>query len=351
MVDVSALINSGASPPNGSAYTANTTETTTPAYFTNYWKSVLANQAAAAATPYSPYQGPRVAGFNPTQTAGFDATKAAAGSYQPGLDAAGNATGAAMAAPGASSAAQPWLSAAGHSSVDGIGQYMNPYTDQVVNRIGELGTRNLTENIMPGITSKFINAGQLGYGPHTGPGAAPSGMMTDTARAVRDTSADILGQQTAALQQGYTQATNLSAQDLARRYQIGSTMGNLADTQQRTQLAGAGQMADIAGLNQKYGLTGAQAVTGVGNQQQTNTQQNLDTAYADFLRQQGWPQEQIDKMAATATAARPSMPTSASQVGLVPVGQYQPSTASTIAGGLTGGAALLEQLQKLGIFG
>jgi hypothetical protein len=76
---------------------------------------------------------------------------------------------------------------------------MNPYNDAVTNRIGELGTRNLTENLLPAIEGRYIQAGQLGYGGRGGLGGTPSGMMTDTARTLRDVNADILAQQTAAL--------------------------------------------------------------------------------------------------------------------------------------------------------
>ena len=345
--DMSSFLQNGQI-PEGSALTASTRETSMPAWYMNYAQQLIANQNAIMQQPYQTYQGPRVAEVNPTQQQGFDATKTAAGAYQPGLATGTATTNAAANAPGAATAAQPWLNRSGETSVANIGQYMNPYTDAVVSRIGELGARNLSENLMPAIESKYINAGQLGFGPRGG-GGTPSGMMTDTARAVRDTNADILAQQSAALQQGYTQAANLSQGDLSRYGQLGATAGQLANTEQQTQLQAGQQQAELAGLEQKYGLEGAGAVTAVGNQQQQNTQQNLDVAYGDFLRQQGWNQEQINAALNTLKGVQGAVPTAQTEQGIVPSGQqaqYAPSTASSIAGV---GLGLLSGLKDLGI--
>ena len=335
--------------PTGSAIEASTQESTAPQYWLDAGKQALANQAALMTQPYQPYQGPRVADFTQDQRQGFGMTGRAAGAYQPGLTAGVNTTNAAAAAPGALMAAQPWLNAAGQSSVSNIGAYMNPYMDSVIGRIGELGARNLSENLMPAITSKFINAGQLGFGPHTGMGAAPSGMTTDALRALRDTNADVLAQQTAAMQQGYTQAANLAGTDLSRYSQLASTAGGLANQQQQTQLQAGQQQADLGGMAQKYGLAGAQAVQDVGAQQQKLNQQNLDTRYADFLRQQGWPQQQIDAMVKTMGGIQSSgaIPTALTKNGIVPTGQpaqYAPSDLATAGGIISGIGSIIKAL-------
>jgi len=223
---------------------------------------------------------------------------------------------------------------------------MNPYTDAVVNRIGELGTRNLTENIMPQIEGRYIQSGQLGYGGREG-ATTPSGMMTDTARAVRDTSADILGQQTAALQSGYTQAAGLAGTDLSRMGNLASTAGNLAQTQSQQQLAASGALGSLAGQTQNLGLTGAGALGAVGAQGQAQGQKSLDTAYADFLRQQGYPQSQIDAQLATFKGVATGIPTATTEQGLVPSGvkqEYPASTASQIGGALTTAAGIAKDL-------
>jgi len=409
--------------PEGSALTATTSQNVLPDWYTNYAMETLANQNAISAQPYTPYQAPRIADFTQQQRQGFDLTQQAAGAYQPALTAATGATQAAMGAPGGLataqpyyqraagmsgvtaaqplmqqgagmlgastqtsglSAAQPYLQQAGQSSVSNINTYMNPYTENVVNRIGELANRNLTENIMPGIEGRYIAAGQLGYGPQGGAAGTPSGMMTDTARAIRDTQEATLAEQLKALQAGYSEAAGLASSDLARQAQLASTAGGLGTAQQQAllsagtnlanigqnlgqltaadrealaamgtsagnlagsdvtrQLAGAAQLADMGGLAQKYGLTGAEAVTGVGAQQQALNQKNLDVAYSDFLKQQGYPQEQIDAALKTLQGVSGAVPKATTTEGIAPLG-YQPetgpSTGETIGGIL---AALL----------
>jgi len=334
--------------PTGSTYTSKTSETVLPEWYTNYAMQLLANQQAASSMPLSLYQGPRVAEFSPTQQQAFAQTGQAAGAYQPALTAATQATQGAMAAPGALAVAQPYLGQAGQTSVANVGQYMNPYTEQVVSRIGELGARNLRENIMPEIEGRYIAAGQLGFGGRQPGSATPSGMMTDTARAIRDTSADILGKQTEALRTGYGEALGASGADLARQAQLAQTAGGLGGQDITRTLAGAQQLAGMGEQAQSLGLTGAGALGQVGATQQSQAQKNLDLAYGDFLRQQGYPQEQINTMLQTFGGVKAGVPAAAKEEGIVPLGyqpQLKPSTAETIGGALAGIGGILSNAQ------
>jgi hypothetical protein len=329
-----------------------TKQSVMPEWYTNYAMDVLSGQKALANRPYETAPMPRVAGFTPTQQQAFGMTGQAASAYQPLF---GQATGVAQNAanaPGALNIAQPFLTQAGQTSVSNIASYMNPYNDAVVNRIGELGTRNLTENILPQIEGRYIQAGQLGFGSRDGMGT-PSGMMTDTARAVRDTSADILGQQTQALQQGYTQAAGLAGTDLSRLGTLAGTAGDLARTQQQQQLAASGALSSLGEQAQSLGLTGAGALGGVGALEQQQGQKNLDVAYGDFLRQQGYPQEQINNMLKTFQGVAAGVPSATQEYGISPSSvkqEYPASTGSQIAGGLSAGAALIKELKDAGLF-
>lgn len=500
---LSDFLTEGAAIPSGSAVKAMTSQTVLPDWYTNYAMDILANQKAAAATPYAPYQAPRVADMTDMQKQGANLTQQASQSYIPALSGAematkqaltGSTLGAAQpylnqasalnpsgaaqsyysqatalnpaaaaspdydaargslaqanrydavgaASPYMSNAAsyamgstnptglnmaQPFLGAASGNVAD-VSSYMNPYTSAVVDRIADLGTRNLTDNIMPALEGRYITSGQF----------RGSGQLTDTMRAVRDTSNDILGQQSTALQQGYGAAQAAKSGDLSRyatlagtagnlgqnQQQIvaqagqqlgalGSTLGNLTQGQQQGALSAAGiqsgmgtqaanaeqqrqqllanigtqmgnfeqgqqsflgnlgqtagnlagadidnrlaagqQLAGIAGLQQQYGLTGAGALSAAGAQQQQLNQQNLNVAYEDFLRQQGYPQEQINNMLNTFKGTAAGVPSASQEYGVVPSGvaeSYKPSTASQIASGLTGAAGLADVLK--GIF-
>lgn len=337
--------------PAGSAVKSTTSETVLPDWYTNAAMQLLSNQFGLMNTPYQPAPMPRVAGFTDTGLQGQGMTLGAASAYQPGLNAAVRTTNAAAAGPGALSAANPYFQRAARSSVSNIGAYMNPYTENVVNRIAELGGRNLSETIMPAIEGRYIGAGQLG-GATRGGGlsAASSGMLTDTARAVRDTSADILGKQYEALNTGYSGALTAAANDLNRLGNIGANVGNAASTEMRDRLAAGASMADLAAKRQELGLTGANAVTGVGEAQRGMNQKNLDVAYADYLTEQGYPQEQIDKALATFKGIFSGVPTSTSEEGIVPNAVPTTSTGQDIGSGLLAGAGFLKKLQELGIF-
>lgn len=339
MADISSFLSDGQI-PGQSAIKSMTTQTVLPDWYTNYAMQLLSNQQQQMTTPYQTYQGPRVAEFSPLQQQAFNAVPDAANAYQPALGAATQATQNAMTAPGGLATAQPYMQNAAQSSVANIGQYMNPYTDQVVNRIGELGARNLSENLMPAITNKYISAGQLGYGPRTGFGT-PSGMMTDTARALRDTQEATLAQQASALQAGYTQAAGLAGTDLARQAALGQTAGGLANTDLSRQLTGAQQLGALGASAQQLGLTGANAMQQAGAMQQGQAQKNLDVAYQDFLRQQGYNQEQIDAALRTLGGVQPAIPKAVTEEGVTP----QPSTASTIGGSLTALAGFLSAIK------
>lgn len=336
--------------PAGSAVTSTTSSTTMPDWYTNYAMQMLSNQNAVSAQPLSLFQGPRVAEFSPTQQQGFDMAGEAATAYEPALNTAMQGTEGALNAPSGMSVAQPYFTQAGKTSVANIGQYMNPYTENVVSRIAELGQRNLTENLMPAIEGRYIGAGQLG-GATRGGGlsGAPSGMLTDTARALRDTNADILGQQSQALQSGYTGALTASAADLSRLATLGTNAASIAGNDVTQQLNASKQMGELGAEAQKLGLTGAGALQTVGAAQQAQAQKNIDIANADFLKEQGYPQEQIDNALRTLGAVKAGVPTSTSTEGIVPNSVPTTSTAQNIGAGLAGTAGILSALSELGL--
>jgi hypothetical protein len=348
--NIGSFLTEGQQIPQGSALKATQGQTILPEWYTTYARDLLANQQALMMRPFPVAPMPRVAEFSPTQQQSFEQVGQAAQSFQPALTQATQATQQAMGAPGALTAAQPLLNQAAGSTVGNIGQYMNPYVDNVVNRIGELGARNLSERLMPEIEGRYIGAGQLGFGGRQPGTGTPSGMMTDTARALRDTNADIMAQQDQALRAGYTEAAGLAAGDLSRMGALASTTGGLAGQQIGQQFAGAQQLAGMGQMQQQLGLAGAGALSGVGGQQQQQAQRNLDVAYEDFLRQQGYPQEQIDAALKTFQGVGQGIPTASQEFGIVPTGQqaqYQPGTVQTIGGALTGAAGFLQALRGL----
>ena len=347
--DIGGFLTEGRQIPEGSALRATQSQTVLPEWYTNYAMDMLANQQALAQRPFPLPPMPRVAEFSPTQQRGFEMTGQAATAYQPALGQATQATQQAIGAPGGLGAAQPYLTQAGQTSVSNIGQYMNPFQEQVIDRIGQLGARNLSERILPEVEGRYIAAGQLGFGGRQPGMGTPSGMMTDTARAIRDTQEAVLAEQAGALQRGYTEAAGLAGTDLGRQATLASTAGQLGGQDLSRQLDASQQLASMGQMGQQLGLAGAGAMERVGGVQQTQAQRNLDVAYEDFLRQQNYPQEQINAMLATFKGAAQGIPTGEQVFGIEPTGrpaEYAPGTAASIAGVLTGLGSVLAAGRK-----
>lgn len=277
---------------------AETSETALPDWYTNYGMQLLSNQNAVMNQPYQTFQGPRVASFTPQQQQGFNMTGQAAEAYKPGMNAATQATQALMSGPGGMEAADPYLQRSAQTSASQVQQYMNPFQEAVVDRIGALGARTLREQILPEISDRFIKSGQFG-------GSRQAEMI---GRGIRDTMEGISAQQAAALSQGYAGALEAAGADLSRYSTLGQTAGALQQGDVSSQRANAAQMANLAAQQQNLGLTGAGALQQAGAIQQGQVQKNYDVAYEDYLRQQADPQAKIDAATATYKSIQQGVP-------------------------------------------
>ena len=173
---------------------------------------------------------------------------------QPNLAASDLASGqlaygqASQAAGNIAGSANPYLQAAAQKATTGIADYMNPYQQNAMDVIAKQGARNLSENLLPGVSDAFIKAGQFGG----------TRMGEFGSRALRDTQEAVLNQQAQMANQGYGQALTASTTDLARQAQLGSTAGSLT-AQQANALNSIGQGQTTAGqAQQNFGLTAAQ---------------------------------------------------------------------------------------------
>ena len=234
----------------GSSSNKTTTQNKLPAYLEEALRSITAGAFPIANEPYQPYGGPRVAPLNADQQGAFDLTRAGIGGFDPYAEQAG----------------QYIQSAGGPFNQSEFESYLSPYTEGVVNRISDLGARNLSEKLLPQVNTTFTAAGQ--------PFSSRHGDFT--ARAVRDTQESVLGQQATALE---------NAQNAA--------MTNYEEAMNRRMTAGT-SYAGLGGQAQAEGLRDAASLEAIGTTQQGQTQANLDTGYQDFLAQRGYPKEQAN---------------------------------------------------------
>lgn len=415
----------GSPPPSVSEYGV-TTENL-PAWYSDYTQGLIAKANAIAAEPYQTYGLQRLAPLDPYQTSAYGQTAALAGQISPLYGTArtmiegGGQPGAAAAAQpfigegerlakqfsGAdtSALAQPYLTsaeelaqrAAGETAgiaqpyltgaselvergaapiTDQISDYMDPYRQQVVERIGELGQRQLTENILPALQAQGISSGQFG-----GTRSAEA-----IGRALRDTQESTLAAQTQALSQGYGQAAQLAGADASRALQaaqaqgalgttaaglssadlqralsagqqvgaLGATAAGLESADVARQLAAAQQLGTmgqqygaltqqdlarqlqagaqygaLAGEEQQAALQRIGALEAAGAAQQQEAQRNLDLAYQDFLDEQGYDRQNIAFLNAALRGLE--VPTQITKESTGPASVYQPSPLSQLA--------------------
>jgi len=193
---------------------------TAPEFYTNYLQDI-ANLGQNAV------QQGGVAGFSPLQQQAFQ--------MAPDL---------AFAGAGSMGASSQLLGQAGATTVpDVIADYMNPYTSSVVDEMGRLTNRNVQENILPNLGAAAVGSGQFGSRRQS----------QVTGNALRDIQADLLGKQTQALQQGYTQAGTQAQTDLSRALNAGQAFENLGQAQQGLGLAGLKTMSDYGSQQQAQG--------------------------------------------------------------------------------------------------
>lgn len=306
------------------------------------------------------------------------------GAAKPYMDQAGATTAQALS-DRALNAAKPYLQSAAGNSYDNVAKYMNPYQTGAMDVLAKQGARNLSENLLPGVSDAFIKAGQFGS----------SRMGEFGSRALRDTQESVLNQQAQMANQGYGQALSASQADLARQAQLAGTVGsisgadlsrvlqggaqygNLGQTQgqltaqQMSQLGNLGQMQTAAGqTQQQYGLSAAQAtqqaqaadyqrqmsalnqfagmqqqeqamryadtaaLEGAGQAQQGQMQQQLNAAQQQFQNEQLYPKQQMDWLSTQIRGMAPITPQTTNQSGSSSGATYSASPLSQLASGL-----------------
>jgi hypothetical protein len=288
------------------------------------WSTNLAQK------PYEPYTGTTVAGLTPEQQQAYQSVQQNQGAWQPALTTATTGTQNIASGPGAMAAAAPYLAKAGESSVADIGNYMNPYTTNVTDQIARLGARNLSENLLPGVSDAFVRAGQFG-----------SGRMGEFgSRALRDTQDSVLAQQSQALQSGYGQALGASSADLSRQAGLASTTGSMAGADLARQQSALAQIADLSKQRQQMGYVDSAALEASGAAQQGQTQREADAARQQYQTQLDYPRSTLDWLSTQIRGMAPNVQT-VNQSSTQGTGQtYSASPLSQLATGLSAGAGI-----------
>ena len=279
----------------------NVVQTNLPEYAKPYFENIMQRAQAESYRPYTPYEGERLAGFSPGQQA---VQQEVASMQTPGQFGVG--TGLAGAGGlGGLGAGMQYMNMATNPAMQQM--FMSPYMQNVVDVQQQAAIRDAQKSQL----AQNLGASRQGtYG-----GARQLLATTERERALQGQLGDI---QARGLQDAFTQAqqamrfgTEAGLQGYGQAIQAGQTLGQLGAGQQST---------DLARL---------QAQSLAGSEQRELEQQQLDLAYADFLRQRDYPMEQLGyysnllrgvpvQLGSTATtyAQPPSMVSQAAGLGL-----------------------------------
>ena len=268
----------GSAPSQPSSQTV--TQTNLPEYARPYFENLLQRGQAESYREYTPYQGQRIAGFTPGQTA---VQQEVAGMQTPGQfqGATQMTTAAGLGAMGAGAqamgAGQQYAQMATDPSQ--MQAYMSPYMQSVVDTQKESAIRDAQKQ-------------QLGASL----GAARQGTYGGARQLLAQTERERnLGSQLAQIQAAGSQKAFEAAQ---QAQQFGANLG-LQGIQ--TGLQGLGQvgqmgaqLGQLGSQQQSTDLQRLQAQAASAGEQRALEQQRMDTAYADFLRQRDYPMEQLN---------------------------------------------------------
>jgi hypothetical protein len=232
-----------------------TQATQAPSYYTDY----LSNIATKGAAQIDPTTGAQYIGSQPLQDTAFQNVEDAAAKYKDTLTDAGTTLGSAVSGTSPLDAASTYLTNAGTNAATAATGYMSPYTTGVVNQIGNLGQRNIMQNLAPQATAGAVGAGQFG----SKRGAEVLGQT------IQNANRDILGQQTTAMDKAYQTALDTAIKQNQINAQLGSTAGTLASQGQQNLTQAGAQQGQLASTNQALNLAEINALATLGEQQRT----------------------------------------------------------------------------------
>jgi hypothetical protein len=293
----------------------NTTSTVTqqniPDEFKPYFERMLIRGEAASQEPYTPYGGQRLAGQTGDTLASQQMVRDIANNPQPGLDlATGMTANNALSAQGMSSQPNAQFSEFGFSPVEqfsgnAVQQYMNPYMQNVV----DIQKQQAASDYQ--IAQQSRNAGAIQAGAFGG-----SRQAVGEAMAERDLLTRTGQIQAEGLSNAYTDAQRMFEADRnagfmtqqAQAGELGRVQGARAGEGLSRDQFGLDALAQSSGMAQQLAGLSEQARSGdiqaaqllevMGRSNEARGQAGMDIAYQDFLRQQGYPMEQLQQFSA-----------------------------------------------------
>lgn len=226
---------------------------TVPPYLDKGAQDIFNAGNALAANPYIPYGEQRLAQFSPDSLEAQRLARAGLGDYIPYLQ-----------------RSESYLPGAGAPAYENIRRYMNPYSQEVIDRLGQDATKTFKESILPQLEYQFVSRGQYGSKKH----------REMALRAANDLQSNLAAQRASMSAKHYAEAANMQHADQMRALETSRQLASLASQRQ------AGRTADTSLLS------------GIGNDIESKRQQEMNNRYESFLRQFEYPWDMLQRRAA-----------------------------------------------------
>ena len=260
-----------------------TTSTATPKSIQALESSLAPAAVDLAKTPYESYEGERVAGFNGDQTQGFDMLRDLVGNQQDVTGEAVNGIQSYMGGPAQNVGTERVVDEGG--KLGAISDYMNPYQQNVIDPAIQK-IMDATFDRKKQLDGIQHNAGAFGDARH---GIQEGQLFNDAQETIGNVSGQLLNT-------GYNQAMGLRQGDQQQNLNADVTNANFNEGQLSRQFQGAAALPGIQASGFSSNMDQINALMGMGQQQQSNTQSGLDVGYEDFLRSQEHPYRGIDTL-------------------------------------------------------
>lgn len=316
----------------GGATQSTVTQTNLPEYARPYFENLLSRTEEVSQQQYQPYTGARIAGFNTDQQNAAQLTRNIAEQGSPDIGTARSAFGSAQQTaenlsnyqPGTiqSQYQQQSYRPTGYQSQTfnqgAADYYSSPYMQNVVERQRAAANRAFQEG-QSARDQQAIQSGAFGgYRNAIQQGVAQRGLQNQLAdiqatgsqaayqQAVQQFNADQAARQQAAQlreqSRQYGAGLGFQSSQYANQAQMEAAKATEAARQAGAGIEQAGgalnmqagqNYAALANAEQTLGLQRAQALQGIGAQQQALNQQELETAHTDFMNQRDFPRQQL----------------------------------------------------------
>jgi hypothetical protein len=254
-------------------------------WYNQYLADLTATGGLLAQEEYTPYGGPRIAEWTPDQQAAFARVRDSLDMWKPYAESGAAAYQAGLG--GLDQMRQMTQQAGTFDRPTFENTYLDIYMDparEMQQAAEAIGQRNFQNTTLKSLNDAFTGTGQFGSSRNQILGADAAAM----AQAQIEEAKASIGMQ--ATQNAMGDYLNWAKQQGAMGGQMGTYGANEARMGTDLMNFGAG--------TQQLAQGDAASLGNIGTQQQQQNQQNLNLAYEDFMKQQNYPWEQLDKWSA-----------------------------------------------------